>query len=304
MKHYWLLQKIRLFRWYREIGLHPYIGLILTLVLFFIGSEILFLKLASANWIYACIGIACLSYATSSQYKEWVQTLFDRKTFHLIRVFEYIGLYLPFGLFLLWKGEFWMALGSLVLTFLLSLVSVNPIITRRIPTPFFKIPFEAIRGFRLLWPLIFGACYVTYKGITVPNFGLVIFSMIAILLSVMYSFMTPEHPYFVWIYKSDNRTFLKRKLGYALVAVTVLQLPQILTTAFFFDEYFLYVLVLVFVGWIYLTALILMKYAAYPGDISVPHGILYGFAFLFPPLIFVVMWIFYKKAMNKLELIL
>ncbi|MCB0664046.1 MAG: hypothetical protein KDC24_14970, partial [Saprospiraceae bacterium] len=57
-------------------------------------------------------------------------------------------------------------------------------------------------------------------------------------------------------------------------------------------------------GYLYLGTLILGRYAGYPKEMGIPQALLLGFSVWFPPMLVIIIPIFYKQAVKRLQLIL
>ena len=54
-------------------------------------------------------------------------------------------------------------------------------------------------------------------------------------------------------------------------------------------------------GYLFLSAIVLAKYSAFPGEITLPQVILLALCFTFPPLILLVIWMFWKQALRQIK---
>ena len=142
------------------------------------------------------------------------------------------------------------------------------------------------------------------KAIQVDNFNLGVVSFGVLFLICMSFYLKPEPSYFVWVHADSPDSFLKRKLGWAFICATTMTVPALLSLIVFFPDYLIISIVVAVVGYIYLSSMVFAKYSAFPKEINVPQGIMYVISLWFPPLLLLVIPIFYKKAKRNLEQIL
>jgi hypothetical protein len=211
---------------------------------------------------------------------------------------------LPFYVFLTYQQLFLPLVILLLLAVFMALFNFTSAIAFTIPSPFYKKPFEFTVGWRNTWFLFFFAYFLTVMSIVAQNFNLGAFSLMLVFLISLSFYTKPDDEYYVWIFNKSPNGFLWTKTKIALTYSTLLALPIIITLAVFYFNQLLTLLAILLLGFIYLIAIILAKYAAFPHEINVPQGILLGSTFLFPPMLLAIIPFFYLQARRRLNDIL
>ncbi|MEZ5059029.1 MAG: hypothetical protein R2879_18500 [Saprospiraceae bacterium] len=304
MKVYFRLQYLRFERWLQESGVHPFLGMILMAIAFIGGSEYAYYKTSYAPWILCLIAISYLFKIGAQERTEQLKAIFSRDLFIKIRLLENVLIIIPFLLLFALKGSWIPALSLIPIAPLLIFWNQGFRFNRTIPTPFKKFPFEFIIGFRKSFPIILLAWFLVYKSIDVDNFNLGLAALGLVFLNNMSFFLKPESPYFVWIFSTTPSQFLKRKAWVAMICNSILTVPILVALCIGYPENWWIPLLIQFVGYVFLVSVILAKYSAYPGEISIPQGILYALSLWFPPMLLLVIPLFYKQSIKNLKPIL
>jgi len=304
LKHYWILQGKRLERKLTEIGINPIFGYLLMLLGFLFLSKYLFYKTEYAAWIYGVLALSSVLGLCDVKRNDMLRSIFRKTAFYSIRAVENVALALPFALHLLYEGRYAMALGLLPLALLAVFANFRQAFYVTIPTPFCKLPFEFIVGFRksLLFLLLAG--FLLYKGLEISNFNLAIFSLGLVFLISMSFYLEPEALYFVWIYKLNATGFLRQKMLHALICVSIVSLPFLLFLSVGFPDKIWIVAITQLVGYGMLIAVLLAKYSAFPDTMSLPQGIFFALSLWFPPMLLITIPIFYVQSKKRLKPIL
>lgn len=304
MKYYFALQVKRLERKLLELGVQPVFGFLL-LALGFVGlSKYLFYKTAFAGWVYSGLAALFLLRMSDSKRNDLLRAIFGKPELWRVRVLENLAIALPFVLYLLWERCFMLALALIPLAVLAVFVQFRQAAFIGIPTPFRKFPFEFIVGFRKALLFLVLAGFLLYKGVEIENFNLALSSLGLVFLISMSFYLEPEALYFVWIYKLDATRFLQKKMWYALICASILSLPFLLVLSLSFPEKIWIVAVVQLFGYCMLLAMVLAKYSAFPGTMSVPQGIFFGLSLWFPPLLFITIPVFYSQSKKRIKAIL
>ena len=304
MNYYFKLQFLRLQRTLSALGINVYLGILLSLVIFIAFSKYLFLKLAFQEYIYCLIALITIFSLSEKTRNEKIKLIFSKKHYHQIRLIENFFLSLPFAIYLVYEGKYLISLMLLAIGVMLCLVQANWLRTIKVPTPFRRWPFEFVRGFRTAFPLLLFLYAICIIACNVNNFNLGLFCFGATFLVAMSFNLKPEKIYFVWIYKMNAKEFLLHKLWNAFICMTILSLPFLITLLICFSDHLLPIALLQLVGLVFLASAIFAKYAAYPNEINVAQGFLYALSLWFPPMLLIVIPIFYLKSRKQLKLIL
>lgn len=304
MYYYFILQQRILNRKMEELGLHPILGYLLGVLVFLGLSVYLFYKIAYAGYIYTGTGLSLVFAFGEKERNDFLKTTFPLNSYRQIRAAENALLVIPFVAFLCYKAEFLLAGGLLLSALLLSLFNSGSRLNLTIPTPFYRFPFEFTVGFRKYWLLYLIAYFVAWKAIEVDNFNLGVGSLAFLCLLAMSHYALPENDYFVWMYNCTPRQFLLKKIATACLYLSTLSLPlMVALSIFFWDKSWILLLVLG-LGLFLIGAMILAKYSAYPQEMSLPQALFFGLGVWFPPLLLMVMPLFYKRAVQRLNVYL
>lgn len=304
MTYYFKLQYTRLFRWLSDLGIYPILGLIIGALVFVFISKYLFYKTAYANWIYLVFAISLLFKLNDNIRNDALKNIFPQSDYRLLRIIENSLIAIPFQAYLLLENEFQIALLLSLIAVLLTIIDIHNHWNKTIPTPFKKLPFEFIIGFRKMFLLIGFAYFLIIKAIQVDNYNLGLFGLGLIFLCSMIFYQKPEPKYFVWIYAYDTDGFLKKKFLTFITCLFILSAFALIgLTLGFYNNWFTTVIVYV-AGYIFTSSIILAKYSAFPQEMNIPQGVLYMLSIMFPPIIVFVLWVFYKQSKKRLNPIL
>jgi len=304
MQYYFSLQYKRLARWLQELGVHPVIGVLLGLVLFIAASWYLFWKIEVAGWLYAGIAVLTLGRMSEVRRNEELKRMCKGVEYKKWRIVENMGSVLPFVIYLLYEREWWVAMLLLLIGIALSFVTFRQVIFRTIPTPFRKIPFEAIVGFRKTVLVFLIMLLIVIKAIDVGNFNLGLVLLAATYLVQMSYYLITENDYFVWIFSLDVKSFLKRKWASAQMVALVISIPFALLLGIFFIEKIAFILAAVAIGHLWVSAAVFAKYATFPKEMNVAQSFIFAGAIILFPFLAALIPFYIKKSHSKLELYL
>lgn len=304
VKEYFLLQYKMMNRRLKDQGLEPLLAYIIIGILFYGLSYYLFYKTPFAPYIYFVIALTTTGRLSQTRRTDFLRSCFGSSRTMQLRAAENVLAVLPFLIFLLYHLEFLIAAILLLAAVALSLLNFRNDTSLVIPTPFSKKPFEFSTGFRNGFVGIMAAYALTVIAAAVDNFNLGIFSLL-LLFAVMLSFYgKAENEYYVWIYRSKATTFLYHKIKQALLFSFLLALPLVLMLAFFFSQHILVISLCLLLGFAYLLAIIVSKYASFPNDMNITQGIILGLCIAIPPLLLVMIPYLFFKSEKRLREIL
>jgi hypothetical protein len=304
MGFYFTLQYRRISRQLEAAGIHPVLGLLLFAVGFLGLSKYLFYKTAFAPWIFTLIALSTLLRLGSPDRNDQLRLVFGKLDYYRVRFLENSLAALPFVGFLLFERQFIFAIGLLPVALLLAMVKNQPALNIRLPTPFWKYPFEFIVGFRNTWWMIALSYFLCAQAIHVGNFNLGLFSLALCFLLGMSFYSKPERTYFVWIFAFDGPGFLRHKAITGLICVSILSAPVLIALYMAFPDKALVTTAVQAIGYCYLFSMVVAKYSAFPKEMNVPQGLLYGLSLWFPPMLLLVVPIFYIQSKRRLTSIL
>ncbi len=304
MKEYFLLQFKMLNRRMIDFGLPLLIGYTLFPFAFIIFSNYLFEKTEFANYIFLLIALSFISKFSEPKRNNFLKSIFNKKKYKNLRIVENIIYCIPFTLFLVYKKQFVFSLILNLLIIVFTLLNFSSNINVTIPTPFSKKPFEFTVGFRKTFYVFPIAYFLTYISVSVENLNLGIFSMLLVGMACFSYYSKIENEYFVWNYNLSSKEFLIEKTKTCLIFFSLLSLPIIITlTICFFGE--IDILIIFFLlCYAYLTAIVFAKYSSFPNEMNMSQGILIATSFIFPPILFIFIPLFYSQSIKKLNTVL
>lgn len=304
MKNYFLLQYRIINRSFLEFGLPVIIGYLIILGGFFIGSEKLFQVIDYANLIYIALYFGLVLQLSDLERNRFLKLCFSKEKYSKIRLIENYLIAIPFIIFSIYKQNFLVTSSIIILATILSFIKFNPIFQRTIPTPFSKKPFEFTAGFRKTFYFFVILMFILFKAIDVSNLNLGIFSIVACFAIILNYYSFPEEKYYVWNFNITSKEFLWKKIRIVLQYSTYLVLPFVAILCISFSKEYETILIFTFLGYLFTIAIVLAKYSAYPEKMNVVQGVFLAFCLYLPPLLVIVIPIFYFQAIKKLKPIL
>jgi hypothetical protein len=304
MKEYLKLQFKMLNRKMIDFGLPILIGYTFLPLIFILGSNYLFRKTAFANYLFGLLAVLVVSKLSEPNRNNFLKSIFSKKKYRILRILENIIYCMPFTLFLIYKKQFIFSLLLNLAVIITALFNFGTTLNITIPTPFSKKPFEFTVGFRKTFYMFPIAYFLTYISISVGNFNLGVFSILFMALICFSYYSEIENEYFIWNFKQSSKEFLLDKTKTCLTYFTLLTVPSIVSLSISFYNEIAILMILFILCYAYLLTIILAKYSAFPNNMHLPQGILILMSFAFPPILFVVIPLFYSQSIKKLNTIL
>ena len=94
------------------------------------------------------------------------------------------------------------------------------------------------------------------------------------------------------------------KIKWGVLHALVYNALFLILGAVFIPKFALIIMVVQGIALIYLSALIAMKYAAFPNEITIPQALIFALGFWLPPVMLVVFIYFFMAATQNLKRIL
>ena len=301
MNYYFQLQYLRFKRFSSENGIHPIIAVSLLVLVFILFSKYLFYKTDYAPWIYVLIGFLTLINITKAGRLNTLMKIFSIKEYYFIRILENLLIIIPFVIYLTYEGLYIQVLALFFIAIITALLKFRHLVSRTIPTPFKRSPHEFIVGFRKTWLLIFLSYFLSLKAFQVDNFNLGIFSLGLIFLISLSFYFKPENMVFVWMENSSSKQFLIKKILTGIKCSTLLSFPLAIFLSIIFPQNLLIILAIQLLGYLFIITIILAKYSAFPHELNLPQGILFGLSLWFPPMLLIVIPMFYSRSIKQLN---
>ena len=288
-------------RWLNHMGIHPFLGFLSLIILPLVFIFYIFSGSSNSVIISGFLTVLFLLKVGQTERCQLLKALFSNRQFIVLRAIENLVIIFPLALYLA-LNEFFIYLMALVsLGTLMVLVNRRINIQFGIPTPFGNSPFEFLIGFRKnLW-IIALTFIILYKSIEVGNSNLGLFVLGSLFFLAMSFYLKPEDAYYVWIYDKSPKKFIKGKLKTGIFHSSIMTLPIALILCVFFPYNWSIILIIQVIGYLFLISIILAKYSVFPKEMNLPQGIMYALSLWFPPMLFVLIPIFYKKAKIKLK---
>ena len=301
MKYYFNLQ-LKLFnRRIRANDINPLVAWFILLIIFIAGSIYFFKTTVFAVYVYSLIPVLFWAYLSSSKRNAFLKTTFSKKEYRKLRMMENSLATIPFILFLIVKQHYLLPLILFIVANIFSFFEITPRSNYVIPTPFYKHPFECTAGFRRLFPGIVLAYFLTTMGIFADNFNLTIFGLILIILYCVSFYSNPENEFFVWIYSTTSKRFLLQKIKIAFWYSLLLSAPVLIALVIYYPQKWWIILLFQLIGFLVIFVSMLGKYAAYPSEFNLIQALGVAFSILFPPLIVLILPIFYLLSLKKIN---
>lgn len=301
MKNYFQLQWISLTRLFKENGIHPVLALLILSGLF-VGLSI-YLHLKSDLFAYFYLLLLFLFLIKFSDFKrnELLRLAFTADKYRQVRLIENVLICAPFTLFFLIYGEYLGALASLILSGLMARFFFRVQIFAYIPTPFSRHPYEFAAGFRVSFVLIIAAYLLTWIAVKVDNFYLGLFSIFCTFLITLGYYSRSDNEYYIWTHNKNTAHFLFDKIIRAIIHASMLTALQCITLGSFYFSSVGLIIATIIIGYLYLSLVILGRYAAFPGEPGIGESILISLCLVLPPLLLFALPYLYNKAYRTLN---
>ncbi|MBC8753670.1 ABC transporter permease [Kordia sp. YSTF-M3] len=294
-----------MYRHIDEFGVIPLIGFAILIALYIWVSEAIFKNMEQASYIYMSIGLLLSLKLGSVKRNIFLKKCFLPEAYWKVRILENTLFVLPFSSFLCYKQAFIEALIIHSCAIALSFFNTIGMRSITIPTPFGKKPFEFVIGFRntfWVFPLLYT---LTFIAISVNNYNLGIFSLIGAFVCCMSYYSKQEPLYYIWVHSMSPKEFLNHKIKTALLFSSILLLPIAIGLSFFFPLSTLQITALfLLLGFCFICVTILGKYSNYPSQVPIAQAFAMLISILFPPLLLLIIPLFYKRAIKNLNSIL
>jgi hypothetical protein len=285
-------------------GLPPSWGYVLGLALFVAFSGGLFARVAYAEYVYVAVAFSWIARLSETKRNDFLQTCFVGKAYRRVRLFENAIAILPFALFLLIKGAWigfvlvWVA--CVAGTFYRVRVGKQAVI----PTPFGRVPFEFVIGFRATFLFLFLLYGVSWTAMAVGNGELAVLMILLVFYVCLNYYNTVEADYWVWSHSLTPRQFLHQKIRTAFIQSTWLVLPVCLPMLVVFFNHASVIALFMLLGYAFLAFAIIQKYTVFPEMVNVGHALLMVICLMFFPILVIVLPMLYARALKNLAHIL
>ncbi len=285
----------------KDFGLYPIVGYVLIILLLFVIPGIMMRSRQYFEYIYSFMGLYFLIPFGNNARNEFLQNYYKKQTYRKIRLSENLLLIIPFVITLLVNQFFILSAITLMMACAFSFIVFKQRTKYVIHTPFYKRPFEFVRGFRFSFPIFLLVYGVIVMAIIYDNFNLGMVCLILILFVLVGYYFYTEPEYYVWVDTRTPKQFLLYKIKTAILfSFYVYALPMI-ALGIFYPTKILFVLLIYIASCLYLTFIIVLKYAKYPKAMDVMDEIKFVVSIMLPIVLIFLLPIFYKKASLQLK---
>lgn len=300
MIHYLKLQLLLIHRAVVASGLNAGLVYLLSIILFFGGSAIVYEKTTYADWLILFSALSSVTHLSAKRRTDFLNLTFGDARARSIRVIENVLVSLPFVGVLLAHQSWLFALTCPVTIAGLSFFQTRTIGSWVLPTPFSKKPFEFTTGFRKSFMLLLSAYIMLTLAIVYAYFTFSAAALILVFLIMFSYYNLPEAEYLVWSHSLTARKFLWMKIKQAAGSSVVLILPMIIAILFSFPNEWRWIGLFVLSGYAYLFTLVVAKYSSYPQELNISQGILIAISLTFPPFLLLLFPYFFKRSTERL----
>jgi len=235
---------------------------------------------------------------------QFLKLIFPKKKYFSVRCIENLISILPFILYLGYAEAYLPLVLLVILGFVMVFIASNINFSYTMPTPFNRNLFEYAIGFRKTFYMFLIAYTLAYIAVTVNNSGLCGFAVFLIGLTCFGYYAKLEDEYIVWNFSSSPKEFLRQKAKIALQHFTLLSVPIIIFYCVFFYKNIEMIILPYIACCLYILMALFAKYSNFPKQTNPPNVLIMYISFFFPPLLFLLIPMFYNKSISKLQKVL
>jgi len=285
-------------------GINPFLGLTIGTGIFIWMSIIVFKKVNYPQYFYSFLSLVVITTLGNKSRNDFLKITFFRKKYFFLRIFENLFYSIPFLFFLAYKGEYLVALITIVMSSLLSLITFSGKSSFVIPTPFSKRPYEFPIGFRRTYLLLIILIIISFISIFEHNFNLGIVCLFGMFLVCITYYSEQEPVFYVWIYARSPQIFLREKIKTALYFSFLLSLFIAIPLICFNTPYTYQVALVIVIGLLDMVLIVVGIYSNYPARLNIIQNIQIITAIVFPPLLLFAIPNLYSQAIRRLNVFL
>ncbi len=299
--YYFQLQYRRGIRTLNDHGIYPWIAILVTILLFYFVSYRLLNGFDFGEYIYLALGLSSATSIADPRRHDFIKMISRPADNRIIRLAEQVIILFPFIIGLLIFEWYWIALGLSLAIIIFSFINKSVVLPFTIPTPFGRRPFEFPRGFRMsLIPLI-GSYLLIPIGLSAGNFNLALASIAVIGLISGNYFIQPEPRFYVWMHSKTPQAFLIEKIKTIVLYILLCIAPITIALLVYDSSRCATIMLMGLAAVVFVVMCMLSKYIAYPSEINIAAGFAMGMSILFPPLMLIIVPVFYFKAIKRLD---
>jgi hypothetical protein len=285
-------------------GVNPFLGLTIGTGIFIWMSIIVFKKVNYPQYFYSFLSLVVITTLSNKSRNDFLKIIFFRKKYFIIRIFENLIYSTPFLFFLVYRGEYLVALITIVMNSLLSLFTFSGKSALVIPTPFSKRPYEFPIGFRRTYLLLIILIIISFISIFEHNFNLGMVCLFGMFLVCVTYYSEQEPVFYVWIFAQSTQVFLREKIKTALYFSFLLSLFIAIPLICFNTPYTYQVALVLAIGLLDMVLIVVGIYSNYPARLNIIQNIQIITAIVFPPLLLFAIPNLYAQAIRRLNVFL
>ncbi|MGB0424569.1 MAG: hypothetical protein ACPGED_09605 [Flavobacteriales bacterium] len=234
---------------------------------------------------------------------QFLKKLFNSE-YRKVRVLENMVLALPFALALALSAQFYLVVFPFAMAALAALFTVKLPSGLIFPTPFSSTPFEFMIGFRKRWYGFLLVMVALAMAWQLENVNFAFFAQGIAMFLAMMNYFEPENAHYIWMHRCSPEQFLLKKIRQGLLHAQYASILVLLCFGALFPKLIFVAILIQFIASVYLIAVILAKYVAYPRELSFPEGSKLAIAFWFPPFLLYLIPFWFKQAAKNLQTLL
>ncbi len=301
MKYFFILQFQRKKREFINLGLNPYVGIALYLIVFIACSFLIFQRLKNAPYIYPFLALFFIMQLSNIQRIDFLKSSYLRIEYLKLRLVEHVLNVLPFCIFLMYKNHYLIALTTLAIGTSFPFYNKVWRTSFQIPSPFSKKPFEFTIGFRRSLPFVIAVYIISYIGIYYHNFSLELFCLLCIFLICLTYYSPPDPIFYVWIHAYSAKEFVLAKIKIGLRYGFLLSLPSLIPIIFFNPSGLWEVALVLIIGMLYILLSVSATYANFPMENTLSQSFQMYLAIFIPPFLLLIIPNLFLQAVNRLK---
>lgn len=298
--YYFKLQFFRLFRWVKAQGF-PLVLFIALVIGAYAGAFYLPFYGSGGPKILLSIELYLLYFMLQSITQKRLNVLLQMKQISELKVGLSLAAAVVLLIPLLVAGLYDYALVLVGFAFVLPWFKQSKFALKWSYTPFSYQPFEFTAGIRKTFFLQIVLLGLFAIGVKVNNMNLAFAAIGFNLLSSFLFYVQPEPLPLLRLSNFSPARFLWWKLKIGMLHALIYNSLFTVLGFLFYSDYYLELIGILGIGLVYLSVLILAKYAAFPKEISIPQALVFALGFWVPPIMLLVGVYFYHQAKQNLK---
>jgi len=301
MQYYFTLRYKSLLRFMSESEIHPVLGVSLVMAVFCSFCGLLFYKTAYAPYILSAMPLYLGWSVSSVEEREFLSSIYDRRSFQLLRFLEGLLVSLPFVVVLFATGHYLLGAGAVVAGVVSRMLTTKSSLSYVLPTPFGRFPFEFAVGFRRMILVLVGIIGLLTVAIYVDNENLALVCILAVGAMGLSFYSELEASHFVDCHQMTATEFLWHKSSILIRYSTLLFVIPVGLVILYFQDSYVAVILIVCISISSQLLTLYIKYSRYPHPPSLPESIMLFIGIFMPPIQLLLLPYYFRKASRSLS---